>query len=218
LVLLSLTLGPVIQELWFGNLSMILLGLLVLAWLALRSGHDALGGVWLGLAIAVKLTGWPVILYLLLKRRWLAVAVVGVVVIGLHLAAVGALGVERVIDYYARVGPEIARGYRQHDSNYSLWTVSGRLFAANFDSVVNLFVAEPPWPSPSLDQALKAALPIAGLLAGLALAFVCLDFDSSFGILLCVSLAVNPVAWDHSLLIAAIPIAIVLRRLACAQY
>jgi hypothetical protein len=217
LVLLSLSLGPVIQELWFGNLSMILLGFVLAAWLTLRADRDIAGGIWLGLAIAVKLTAWPVVLFLLLKRRWQAVAAAAAVVIGLHLIAAAVLGPERIVDYYTRVGPEISRRYKQHDGNYSLWTVSSRLFA-EFDSVINNFVAFAPWSAPSFELPLRLALPIAGLIAGLFLALRCRQFDSSVGILLCVSLPVNPVAWDHSLLIAAIPIAVVFRHLAWAEW
>ncbi len=212
LVLLSLSLGPVIQELWFGNLSMILLAFLVAAWFSLRGGRDVAGGVWLGLAIAVKLTGWPVVLFLLAKGRWRAVVASGVVVIGLHAVAVGVMGLDPVVDYYRRVGPGIARGYRQHDCNYSLWTIGERLFG-EFDSVVNVFVALPPFHNESLARSLTYALPAVAVILGLILARRCRDFDISFGFLLCLSLPVNPVAWDHSLLIASIPIAIVLRRL-----
>jgi hypothetical protein len=218
LVLMSLSFGPVIQELWFGNLSMVLLGFLVAAWLALRSGRDVVGGLWLGLAIAVKLAAWPVVIFLFLRRRWGAVAAAAAVAIGLHLAALVVLGPAHVIDYYRRVGPEIANTHRQHDTNYSLWTISARLFRPEFDSVVNIFVALSPWPSTFLDQTLRPVVPVLGLLLALVLAYRSRDFDTSFGILLCASLPVNPVAWDHGLLIAAIPIAIVLRRLGWAGW
>ncbi len=215
LVLLSLSLGPVIQELWFGNLSMILLALLIPAWFSLRSGRDVSGGVWLGLAIAIKLTGWPVALFLLAKGRWRAVISVGTVVIGLHAIAAGVMGVDPVIDYYRRVGPGIARGYGQHDCNYSLWTIGERFFGEEFHpySVINNFVVHPPLHVGWLARGLTYGLPILALAFGIVLALRCRDFDSSFGLLLCLSLPVNPVAWDHSLLIATIPMAIVLRRL-----
>lgn len=212
LVLLSFSLGPLIQELWFGNLSLILLAILLAAWLALREGRDFAGGLWLGLAIAIKLTGWPIGVWLLLKGRWKAVVAAGGVVLGLHLIAMLAMGPEHVLDYYLRVGPAIARGYKQHDCNYSLWTIGPRLFA-EYDSVFNSFVALAPFSNESVSRLLGLALPIFGLIVGLGLAFTCRQFDSAFGVLLCASLLVNPVAWDHSLLVASIAMAVVFKRL-----
>jgi len=217
LYLASLSLGPLIQELFFGNLSLILLALMLPAWLSLRKNNDVTGGIWLGLAIAIKLTGWPIVLWLAMKMRWRAVLAAGAVVVGLHLIAAIAIGLDHVIDYYRRVGPGIAREYRQHDGNYSLWTIGPRLFLP-FHSVFNNFVAEVPFDNPSLAEMLSKALPVVGLAIGLYVAWRCEAFDSSFGILVCLSLPVNPVAWDHSLLLISVPIAIVLKRLSLQNW
>jgi len=217
LYLLSLSLGPLIQELYFGNLSLILLALLLPAWLSLRKNSDWVGGAWLGLAIAIKLTGWPIVLWLMAKMRWRAVVAAGLVVVGLHLVAVAVIGMDHVIDYYRRIGPSIAREYRQHDGNYSLWTIGPRLFLP-FHSVFNNFVADVPFDNRSLAETLSKVAPLIGVALGLAVAWRCREFDSSFGILVCLSLPVNPVAWDHSLLMISIPIAIVLKRLSLQNW
>jgi hypothetical protein len=47
----------------------------------------------------------------------------------------------------------------------------------------------------------------------MALARLARSFDTAFGILLCASIVVNPIAWDHYMVLTAIPMTIVFRRL-----
>ncbi len=201
------------EEFYFGNLSFVLCALILAAWLSLRKNNDVRGGVFLGLAIALKLTGWPIGLWLLLKRRWGAVAASAAVVIGLHAVAAGEMGIDHVVDYYRRVGPGVARACLQHNCNFSPWTIGPRLFA-EYNSAFNNFVVLAPMSSERMAGVLMLALPLTVLGVGLWLAWRCRDFDTGFGILVCVSLMVNPVAWDHSLLVAAVPIALIGKRLA----
>jgi Glycosyltransferase family 87 len=223
LFLMSLATGPVLHELWFGQFGSILLVLLTLAWLNLRAGRDEIGGALLGLSIALKLTAWPIALFLLLMNRWRAIVpAVGVIAL-LNFVAVLALGSTTVQDYWYVVGPRIAADYARHDENFSLWTVIPRLFSAGGVEgigVANHFVAMPLDESPTTQPILRYAflLPATAFLGAMWLARHCRSFDSAYGILLCASLPINPVVWDHYLMLAAIPIVIVFSRLRDAGF
>src|SRR5207249_1240667 len=64
---------PVANELRWGQLTLCLVAMFLGAWLALRRGRDIAGGILLGGLALLKLAGWPIVLWLLLQRRWKAV-------------------------------------------------------------------------------------------------------------------------------------------------
>lgn len=212
--LVSLSFGPVFSDLWNGQFSMLLLLILTAAWLRLRAGQDASGGVLLGLAIALKLTAWPTAIFLTLKRRWSAVVACAVLIVFANLLAAGLLGFETVRRYFTAVGPTVARSYRQYLENYSFWSVGSRFFGP--ERVEGLFgaVIQPLWPNATLEVLATYSLPALLLVLALTLAWRCRSFDSAYGILLVAGIPINPVVWDHSLLLTALPIGICLRRLA----
>lgn len=211
LALYGLALGwaPVAQDLWFGQLNACLLLLLLLAWLSLRAGKDALGSALLGGMIALKLMAWPVVIFLALRRRWRGVVAAGATTLAAHLVAATMIGSDYVRDYYLKIGPLLASIYRQHDSNFSVWTWGERLFAGGGEN----FWAPPLWSSAPLAQAFTFLAPIAVLSAALLLAFKARSFDTSFGLLVCAGILVSPIAWTHYLMLASIPIVVVACRL-----
>lgn len=218
LFFVCLGIGPVVRELFCGQYNFALLILLLIAWLAMRRGHDVTGGASLGIAIALKLTAWPLVVFFVLRGRWRAVLAAAAVAVGLSAIAAFVVGWRNVADYYTIVGPEVAKQYRQHESNYSLWTIGPRFFSPEAPDISCEFTAAPPWPSARLDRLATFALPGLAFAAAMILAWRCKQFDSAFGILLCASLPINPVAWDHYLILTAIPIAIVFRRLKDAAF
>jgi hypothetical protein len=76
-----------------GNLALLLLFLIISAWLLVERGRDWQAGVMIGLATLIKLLPGLLIVYFLLKRRWLVAATAAAVIItlglGLPVAAVG---------------------------------------------------------------------------------------------------------------------------------
>ena len=103
LVLLSLE--PFVYDLSLGQLSVVLILLLCLCWLCLRRGYDSVGGLFLGVVIAVKLQAWPVVVYLLLRRRWIAVFVALSVVVVSNGVVAYVVGLDQLVSYYFNVGP-----------------------------------------------------------------------------------------------------------------
>jgi hypothetical protein len=61
---------PTLTNIIYGQLSLVLLLLIALAWIAARNGRDALGGIYLGLAMSLKIFVGLFLLFFLVRRRW----------------------------------------------------------------------------------------------------------------------------------------------------
>lgn len=157
---------PVTQDLWYGQLSLFLLFLLMLVWTALREGHPVWGGVMLGVMIAVKFLAWPLVVFLALRRQWKAVGTVTVTLLLVHLLAIATIGFDIVQDYYLKIGPTLAAYYRAHDSNFSAWTIGQRLFIGGGGN----FYAPPLLDAPLLARIFIPLLPVVLLVVGLRFA------------------------------------------------
>lgn len=201
--------GPVMEELWVGQLGSCLLLLLIIAWLSLRGGKETLGGTMLGCMIALKLMAWPIVVFLALRRKWNGVMAAVAVVIAANLLALSVIGADSLRDYYFKVGPNVASIYRSYDGNYSAWTWGERLFAGYGSH----FFAPPLWASEPLAKLCAYAIPVAVLLFGLRLALRAQRFDTAFGLLIGVGILVSPIAWTHYLVLASIPLVITAQRL-----
>jgi hypothetical protein len=205
--------SPFKDELAVGQLMSLLLLLLVGAWLAMRVGQDLRGGMLLGLVLALKLFAWPILIYLFLSRRWRAAAAAIVTVLAANIGAGFLMGFDRVLSYYLQVGPQVEPLYRSHERNFSAWSLGFRIFEGTSSPAIAGIEAPPLLDAPVLAP-LASAIAV-GLLVVLAL-FLALrirHFDSSFGVLVCASLLVNPVAWSHYLILATLPLTIVVSRL-----
>lgn len=201
--------NPVIEELTQGQFMSGVLLLLLGAWLALRDQRQALGGALLGCSIAIKLMGWPILLFLLLRRNWSAARAAIAVILAAHLLAVLALGGSVVANYYLEVGSLNARLWRPAQGNYSSWAWGIRLFeGAGFGYELS------PWHRAPLAASLAtAAIPALIFGAGLRFSMRARTFDTAFGLLVGVSLLVSPIFWNFYLLLAVIPGAVLARRL-----
>jgi len=193
-------------ELVLGQLQTVVLLLLVVAWAALRRGQDWAGGAALGAALALKLMGWPIVLLLLMKRRWRAVASSVTVVAASYVAAALAMGLGPIVDYYTRVGPYIASIYRGDTYNTSLWSVGWRIFAGTSPTV---FVGPsiPPlvrWEVGA--QLLGIGMPLVCVGLTLAAAARSHSFDAAYAMLCCTSALVSPISWTHYVVLAAIAV------------
>lgn len=211
--LLCAATGPVVEELWLGQFSLLLLPLLCGAWNDLRAGREARGGLWLGLLLALKLMAWPIATFLALRKRWRAVASAVGVAIAANVLAGAVIGFGNVRNYYARVGPQVSAIYRVRGENFSAYALGRRLFEGVRPGFSGGVEAAPLWPSPELAALGGILAPLAVLVIGLCLARRAKDFDSSFGLLVCVSVLIGPTAWRPYLILAAIPISVAMLRL-----
>ena len=205
--------SPLGEELITGQLMTVLLLLLIGVWLALRDGDEVLGGFLLGLTIALKLVAWPIVIFLAFQRRWRAIFVTVVSVGVTNLAAALLMGFDRVFHFYLEVGGPVSTLYHAYEDNFSVWTVGWRVFEGTGSPVAAGISAPPLVQSLTLARIVSVALPLTLVVIGLVLAVRARSFDTSFGILVCISILVSPVAWRHYLVLSLIPLAIIGKRL-----
>jgi len=212
-VSLMLAWWPFVEELNYGQLMIMSLVCLVCSWESLSNGRDLRAGVLIGLVIAFKLVAWPVAIFLLLRKRrqafLSAVATAG----ALNLSAASLMGLDTVWHYYTQVGPSVASHYRSVACNFSLWTVAWRLFDGTKSSIIQLFNAPPLVEAPGVIPYVGILLVGGVLTLALISSMRVRSFDTGFGIVVCVSVLVSPVAWIHYFTWLTIPLLIVLRRL-----
>lgn len=208
LAALGLVWSPVVFDLALGNLNVILFSLLVGSWWALRSGHSLIGGVILGFSLLIKQVAWPVFLLLLWRRDYRAAfSALTTGLIG-YLLTGSIAGADQVIIYVREVLPQVGGWYRTAGGNFSLWTIGPRLFdgttvpdGTNATQIAPLFASQP------LAWLVALAVPALVLvLTGLAVRRH-LQHDHAFGVAVCLSVVINPIAWEYYLVLLIIPVA-----------
>ena len=215
-LMLAAALGwmPVVEELWLGQFSALLLVLLLAAWEALRRGEDWKAGAFTGLMLALKFSGGPICLYLLARRRWRAVAAAGGVFAAANLLPLLVLGSQPIREYYLEVGPQVAAIYRLHEENFSAWTIGQRLFQG---SGLHVHV-QPLWHAPLLADVFTAVVPLTVLVVALAVSLRARTLDTAVGVLTAAGIWLQPVSWTHYLVLASVPLAIASKRIAAAGW
>ena len=207
---------PIYEDLYDGQLMIVLLMLLVGAWQALLSGHRWRGGVLIGLAVLIKLMPWPLLLLLALRKDWRALSGgVGTILIGYGMTA-WAIGLDAIVSYFTRTLPPLAQVYSVISSNLSVWTLGPRVFHGTEPGVTMGAVMmsrtydvsiTPLVYFPLAGQILSAVAVLVVLLLALKAVHNQLRLDPGFGIFVCVSILLSPIAWSHYLVLAIIPLA-----------
>jgi hypothetical protein len=212
--------GPVIEGLVVGQLMTLLLLILCASWALIRSGYWKTAAACLGTAVAFKFVVWPVILLLLIYRRWQALAVSLAAFVVANLFAGLLIGMDVLIFYYTSVGAEVEIMYRAHEDNFSIWSLGWRFFdgvgstmvQAN-DTIIGGIQAPPLFYWPDAAPYVSFALLIIFLLFTLLIVWRAQAFDAAFSILICAAVIANPIAWSHYLILLIIPITVAGRYL-----
>jgi Glycosyltransferase family 87 len=207
---------PFTEELIFGQLNALLLILLLAAWQGLRTNKEIQGGIFLGFAVATKLVAWPIVAFLMIRRNWRAVFAALATVVAANVTASLLMGFDRVAHYYLKVGPSVSSLYHAHEVNFSLWSLGWRLFEGTGSPIRfgGFGVTAPPLiNAPSIAPFVSGSIVMALLMVSLLLTCRARNFNTSFGILVCLMILISPVAWSISLLPALIPLGIVGRSL-----
>lgn len=168
---------PVYVDLYLGQIMLFILLVLTLTWICLRRGHDLTAGLLLGVVFTVKLYGWPLILFLVLKGRWKSVGAAAAIFIASNLLMIELLGSGPVLDYYLKVGPSVAAIYQTDIANFSV-LISGRRLYGSLGSVV-LFLG------------------VAVITLGLAMKTR--NADRAYMIVLVGTVILQPISWIHYL-------------------
>lgn len=201
------------EELGLGQLMMLQLLLLMGAWRAFRVGRERAGAVCLGLALALKLIAWPLIILLMVGRKWRAIIVALATFASANLAAALILGPREVIYYYSTVSEWVWGIYRGDWGNFSLMSVGWRLFEGTGVSSLTGLHAPPLVAAPGL--AYPAAILVVGiwLVVGLMWAAKARSFDVAFSMTLCTSILASPLTWCHYLILLVMPLSLIARRI-----
>src|SRR5581483_10960290 len=199
---------PLMDELLIGQLMILVALLLLLAWGWLSEGREAYAGMALGLALCVKMMGWPILIFLILRRRWIAVTATLLIIIGGNLIALGVIGSGPLVYYYTQVGNQVAKVWRTDGGNFSLYGLIWRWLGDRGTSWRGELVAKPFLTAPELAAPLAFILPAAVVAVGIWLAAKARSFDTAFAVLVIISLPVSPVAWSFYLIPAVVPIVI----------
>jgi len=199
---------PIMVDLLYGQLTILITTLLLIALLALRKDNKILAGLVIGLSAAIKIFTWPLIIYFAFKRDWRTLLTSCLTAIGLNLIALLVMGTGPVMDYYLQVTRQVATIYQSFLTNYSLWSIGYRLFEGTQPNGVNFISAPPLVNIPQIAPIVSAGLAIAFLLTGLIWAIQSKDRDIAFAILVCVIIAISPISWDHYYAMIIISLAI----------
>ena len=209
---------PISAELIIGQLTSLMLILLVGAWQAVRSKKDIQGGILLGSAIAVKLVPWPIIIFLLLRRNWRASCAAVMTIAFANIAASMLMGFDQMSQYYLKVGMSVSQIYHASTGNFSLWTIGWRMFDGTTLSDWGGGNASPLFAAPAVAPFISIAIPFAMLILGFIFSFKARTFDTSFGILICVMILISPIAWSYFLILALIPLGILVHSLSSLNW
>jgi hypothetical protein len=144
-------------------------------------------------------------------KRQKAFLTAGGVFTGLNLLAGWIMGFDKLLKYYLTITGATAGLYRAHDGNYSIWSLGYRLFEGMFSEKVVSVSAPPLAPLPGLAPVVSAVAAIAFLLIMLWKTWRLRSIDAGIAILVCASILVSPIAWNHYLLLALLPAAILLK-------
>jgi alpha-1,2-mannosyltransferase len=183
---------------------------LIGCWALLRQRRDALAGVLLGLACLIKLFPGLIVLYLLMRRRWLAgVAALGTVAIG-SLLTLLLVGPGDMLDYFVRMAPQDSAVHGLSPINVALAGVIRRL------------LSDGPWVNPLIDAPLLAT----GLvgMASLGALIVLLRYigrmaptvwseDRAFALVCVAMLLISPITWWHVFPLLLLPFGLLLQDL-----
>jgi hypothetical protein len=200
---------PLRNQFHQGQLSAVLMLLLVGAWAAARSGRDRLAGVALGVATAVKLFPGLLFCHFLLRGRRSVVFVGVSTFLLLTCASVSVFGIQTYADYLKDVMPGLEYWHSSWH-NASLLGFFKKLFNPNLD------YTEPVLRSPLLALAGWA-------ISGLALVAFSGSVSASSrsqeqeDFAYCVNLIImqllSPLTWQHSFLLMILPLLVLWDRL-----
>ena len=78
-----------------------------------------------GVAIAVKLVPWPIIIFLMLRRNWRATCAAATTIAIANVAAAMLIGFDRMAHYYLKIGSSVSGLYHAHSCQF--FTLDHRL-------------------------------------------------------------------------------------------
>jgi hypothetical protein len=197
--------GPLMRQVYFAQLNLLILAFLTGVWAADRSRNSLRAGLLLGLATAIKLFPGFLFLHFLIRRQWRSLIAGLLTLAGITMITSAVLGLETYREYIWGALPRVAK-FRGNWENASLVGFWIKLFDPPSSNVHVL----PLWRSPAMA---RLGIMVSCLLVMTTLAWTVRrartrsEQDLAFGLSLTAMLLISPITWDHYLLL--LPIAIV---------
>jgi alpha-1,2-mannosyltransferase len=193
---LAITSPVVVHGLYYGNLTIFLLVPLAIAWR--YRDRARIAGVAVGVAVAAKLFVWPLVIWLLLTRRFVAAGWAVASAAAVALVAWAVIGFEGLADY-----PSLLRAVQDVYAirSISLSTVAGAMGASTSVAV--------------------AVAALAGLVCVAVAAWLVRGPDGdrrAFAVLVAGCVLATPIVWPNYAALLLVPIAITWPRLAPAWF
>ncbi len=201
---------PVYGNVYQGQLTLLLVLLVVVVWILDRRGRENLAGAVVGAAAAIKLFPAYLLVVFAARSRLRPIAWAGAVLAIVSLATAWILGFEAYRDYVRVVLPDQAR-FRSYGFNIALAGFWYKLFdpASETGLVASLY------PSPALARVGTLASDLAVTLlvvAASARARTRPERDLAFSLAVVGMLLVSPVTWGFSLPLLLVPAAVLARE------
>lgn len=206
--------SPLEQQMVQGQLTLLLLLLIALAWWADRNGYLPLAGISLGAAGAIKLLPGFILLYFIYFGKWRAVSWAAVAFCFLSVMAGILFGFDAYHDYFLEVLPRTSSAWRTSWHNLSLPGIWFKLFEQGefFPPIATRPLIEAPilaWGGAALSLCLLAGL--AWLLTR-CVKSPC-DNEWAYCLMTIMMLLISPIEWSHYLLLLTLPILLLWSRL-----
>jgi len=188
---------PIMQELLYGQLMVFILLLLMLCGAASHHGRFTSAGILLGIALSLKLLGWPLLVYWALRKQWRPIFAALVTAVLLNTVAAVIVRPSVFLEYYAEIPGLVTPLYRANSFNFSPWTVGWRLLEGTRSQALVCLEAPPLMGFSEFARMSSALVMAAVLVVGLGLALRAHTTDAAFMILVCLSTLTTPVVWIH---------------------
>lgn len=192
----ALASAPVLEGIFWGNLTLLMLLPLAVAWRWRE--RAAVAGLAIGAAVAAKLFVWPLVFWLLFTRRFRAAAWAAGAALALVLGAWAVIGFEGVGDYPALL--------RELQETYAPRSLSLATIVSGFEASVTTAVA--------ITFAAGAALVLAAAWAARRAG----GDLRAFALAVAACVVAAPIVWLHYLAVLFVPVAIRWPRLAVAWF
>lgn len=197
---------PLVWEMVGGQVNVLQLLALVAAWWAFRRRRSPLFGIALGVAMMIKPLMWPLVLLILLRKDWRALAGLSAALIAAYAITIWRIGLEAHITYITESLPGNSMFFRGFFSNFSVSTIGWRLFEGTGAYGVDWSAFAPPlFQSAPLARLVSTGTVLTGIAIGSMLVWRYRHSDAAFGMGICVALLTTPIGWIHYLQFLLIP-------------
>jgi hypothetical protein len=203
--------NPLHQQIFQGQLNLVLLVLIIGTWWADRNDRPGWAGVFLGAATVIKLFPGFLFLYFIFQRRWRAIASGAATIVVLTLLTTMLLGSASYRDYVVDVLPTLG-SWRSSWSNASLLGFWSKLLDPNVSGSATAPLVRRPMLAFAC-TGVSVLLVLATVAVVIRKASTRTDRDHAFAVCLSAMLLVTPIVWDHAFLLLLLPIALLWKSL-----